>query len=334
MKLSNLLLFCLLAPAITINAQSLSLSDSTGQLPHGSFKTVAGQPGDDLLTTYAFVTNNSSSTLNVKVKKIENYITPNSVNLFCWGLCFPPNIYVSPDPIPIGPGETNQFDFHGEYFPTMTTGTTSVTYVFFDEANPNDSVAFHALYKTEGLPSITEITPDSAATGQTVSVSVTGANTHFTFGTEVMLKNDMEEIMASGVNASGDLNLTAEFQIPQNATNGLWDLVAVNILDGHVVTENAFQIYTVSGIAGEMEDRIRIYPNPASDILYLDLCNNYNGRFDIILTDALGQHLMKFKSGQINNQVKIDVTTYETGTYFLILDGDGSREVHKVMLSR
>jgi hypothetical protein len=96
------------------------------------------------------VTNNGSSDLTVLAKKVENSIIPGSVNTFCWaGLCYAPNVYVSPLSMVIPAGTTTAVgDFSGHYDPQSNEGQSSISYVFFDLNNPNDSVMVTVLYTT------------------------------------------------------------------------------------------------------------------------------------------------------------------------------------------
>lgn len=120
--------------------KNLSLSDSTGAIPDNTVITIMGSPGINPLICHIFVTNNSTSAINVKVKKVENYLVENSVNTFCWGVCYDPSVYVSPNPITIEAGATDSTDFTGDYFPDNNPGLSSISYVFFDSKDPSDSV--------------------------------------------------------------------------------------------------------------------------------------------------------------------------------------------------
>lgn len=134
---------------LSVNAQSLSLSHEGTPLEPSEEITVYGETGSSLIIVYIDVTNNSSSEMGVLVKKIENYLVEDSENTFCWGgLCYPPNVYVSPNHSIIGAGMTNDTDFSGDYTPNDIPGESSISYVFFDEDNPNDSVMVTVIYST------------------------------------------------------------------------------------------------------------------------------------------------------------------------------------------
>ena len=99
-------------------------------------------PGDEVVTGYIACTNDNAEALSVKTKKIiyEGDTLTGTSNYFCWGACFPPFIYVSPTSLMIEPGATSN-DFYADYEPRDVPGVSRITYVFFDENNPDDSAS-------------------------------------------------------------------------------------------------------------------------------------------------------------------------------------------------
>jgi len=144
-----LLLFCLTIITTSFAySQSLTLSDSAGPIANNSTKLIYGSPSADEILSHVFVTNTTASTMRVKVKKVELAILEGTMNLLCWGLCFDPTVYVSPDPLDIAAGATNNADFSGHYIPGGVIGISTIRYVFFNDANPSDSVCFTVDYDT------------------------------------------------------------------------------------------------------------------------------------------------------------------------------------------
>ena len=127
-------------------AQNLSLTDTlANDITNDTLLIITGT--DETLISNVIITNDSSGTIQVKVKKIEDYIVSGSINTFCWGQCFSPSTYVSPNPLSINGGETNENDFYGDYIPNGNQGTSIITYVFFDANSPDDSVFVTVLYQ-------------------------------------------------------------------------------------------------------------------------------------------------------------------------------------------
>lgn len=129
-------------------AQSLSLSHEGTALEPNEVITAYDLASVAEIVVELDVTNNSSNSIDVKVKKIVNYAVEGTDNTFCWGLCFAPFVYESPDSIVIAAGATNDVDFSGHYNPYNIDGETSVSYVFFDEDNPVDSIMATVIFTT------------------------------------------------------------------------------------------------------------------------------------------------------------------------------------------
>ena len=145
-------------------SQSLTLSHEGTPVPNGSDVTVSGLSSDLEVIVEMDITNNSATAIDVLVKKVEIDLVPGSTNTFCWGLCFPPNTIVSPDPITIDAGTTNTEDFSGHYYPNGFDGVSIIRYVMFNQADPNDSVCFNALFDVVvGLDDLIGITTLSIA---------------------------------------------------------------------------------------------------------------------------------------------------------------------------
>jgi hypothetical protein len=146
-------------------SQSLALADSSGPVVNNSTIYHYGHVSDAEILSYMFVKNTTSATIGVKVKKVEINLVSGSVNSFCWGLCFAPNVYISPDPININAHATDSTDFSGHYTPSGNEGVSTIRYVFFNTTNTSDSVCVNIIY---------DAYPDGIA-NQTTKNSLSGA---------------------------------------------------------------------------------------------------------------------------------------------------------------
>ena len=124
-------------------SQSLSLSNSQGPIPNDSTIIPHGNLLSNEIIAYAWVTNNAATAVPVKVKKIEIHITQGTTNSFCWGQCYPPDVYVSLQTITIDPGKTDSSDFSGHLSPNGISGYDLIRYVFYNESYPADSVCMN-----------------------------------------------------------------------------------------------------------------------------------------------------------------------------------------------
>jgi len=96
------------------------------------------------------VKNISGTSVDVKVKRIDkNYNNLTDSNAICWDICFQPDISLSPTSITLTAGEVSAEGlFSGHVYPDNdgNSYTGPITYVFFNEKNPADSVAFTIKY--------------------------------------------------------------------------------------------------------------------------------------------------------------------------------------------
>lgn len=126
-------------------AQSFELYHEGELLPEGEIITILDEPSAIEIVVEVSVKNVSNSAKNVKCRKMEVELIPNTFNSFCWGQCYGGNVYVSPYPLTIGPGQINE-EFSGHYNPGGNAGITIMCYSFFDDANPSDSTYFYTYF--------------------------------------------------------------------------------------------------------------------------------------------------------------------------------------------
>lgn len=129
--------------SLTLFAQNLSLSNSSGTVNNGDTITYTSTDAHASFVSYMWVKNNSTQTIPVKVKKVILDTVPGSENYFCWTSCYLPGTYVS-GPLNIAAGFTNKSNFSGDYDANGNVGKSRIMYVFFNENDPNDSIAFVA----------------------------------------------------------------------------------------------------------------------------------------------------------------------------------------------
>jgi hypothetical protein len=150
MKKMFLFSIALLLGSDIVFSQSLSLVYEGNPIPANQEIVFEGLANGNMMAFLVQVSNNSSSSMEVLVKKVENYLAEGTTNSFCWGgSCYPPDIYVSQDTttIPAG-GISPEGEFSGDYNPGTIIGQSSISYVFFDSSNENDSVMVTVLFTT------------------------------------------------------------------------------------------------------------------------------------------------------------------------------------------
>lgn len=121
-----------------IQAQNLQILHGEEDVTSGNV-TVEVSADTDPAVLHLDVKNTSANAIDVKVRKIENTLVEGASISLCWGInCYSPTQFETPTAATIEAGVSDD-SFHGDYFHFGNTGTTTVTYVFFDDANPDDS---------------------------------------------------------------------------------------------------------------------------------------------------------------------------------------------------
>tara|TARA_R110002072_G_scaffold9144_20_gene44980 strand:- start:1569 stop:2273 length:705 start_codon:yes stop_codon:yes gene_type:complete len=95
------------------------------------------------------IKNTTSSDLDVMVRRIDgNYNNITDNNAICWGLCFQESVSQSPYPITIPANTTDTSNFVGHVYPDgdKLIGCGPITYVFWVDGSPSDSVIFTINY--------------------------------------------------------------------------------------------------------------------------------------------------------------------------------------------
>lgn len=144
------LLFAFLIFTMAASAQSLVLSYEGETLEPNEEITVTGSPWGTEIVVELDVTNTSNNTINVLIQRYENDMLPGTSSGICWGLCYPPSTGLTPTALPIDAGQTNDSDFSGHYYPGNAIGMSTISYVFFDENNENDSTM--VVVHFDGMP--------------------------------------------------------------------------------------------------------------------------------------------------------------------------------------
>lgn len=96
--------------------------------------------------------NLTSSDLNVIVEKEVIDDLEGTMNFFCWGACFGPDVYVSPNPVMVEANAVTgeeELSFHVLYTEDLF-GKVKMRYSAYDERNPSERVTIIVLFNKSG----------------------------------------------------------------------------------------------------------------------------------------------------------------------------------------
>jgi hypothetical protein len=96
------------------------------------------------------------------------------------------------------------------------------------------------------------------------------------------------------------------------------------------VTENVDLINT-TGIGAVSAKTVKLYPNPTSGILNINLPENNGTEATIRITNILGSVILQTKVVNGSSQLKLDVSGFENGFYFVTVKGSGYENTIKVV---
>jgi phage protein U len=105
--------------------------------------------------------------------------------------------------------------------------------------------------------------------------------------------------------------------------------VTVTIENGGFSRSTSFYVTVevIEGTSDRTTDRLRIYPNPADDVLYITIPES--GFSDLIVTDLNGRTILNKKLDQGRHTGTIDLASFEAGIYILSI-----RKEERVLRSR
>jgi len=122
-----------------------------------------------------------------------------------------------------------------------------------------------------------------------------------------------------------------------NTANTTMDMtvgeVAIETYTNNTILTQGFQQgnLKVETVVIEIEEEIKIYPNPTTSIIIIEV--ERVGDAELVLIDALGKTVLK---GEMKNQQKkeLDLRQLAEGNYFLQLIKDGKKSVYQINKSK
>jgi len=134
--------------------------------------------------------------------------------------------------------------------------TTNPGYYSIGVTDPFETVlAANAFNVVDSSPVISTINPNQGSPGQTLDVTITGSNTHFSQGnnTATLTFNQgsgtVFSIPANSAIPLTDNSVVANFSIPVNSPLGTYNLDVNNLIDGNLSALYAFTIQGISSTA-------------------------------------------------------------------------------------
>ncbi len=193
----------------------------------------------------------------------------------------------------------------------MPTANASYTVTGIDANGCNNTAVSSVTVKA--LPVVTAGTSNTLiCIGQTATLSVTGATTYTWSTTETtpviaVTPTTQTTYTVSGIDANGCTNSTTIMQ-------------DVSLCTG------------ISMLTQPLEGTFIVYPNPASSVINIEFLSFNNETYQVELTDALGQLVLREIATTKNLALKTD--SINNGIYFVKIISDNSQTTKRIILNR
>jgi hypothetical protein len=206
----------------------------------------------------------------------------------------------------------------------------------------------HMLELTGGSNYVAAMTPNYGAAGQTLNVSITGTNTHFTqnSGTVNVWIDFNERLCVStnvlaAANVVNDTYLTTSFTIPPGTPQGYYDMSVMGTPD-----YNLYQMFNSFHVTGntsieepENITEVGVMPNPISGRFSLSYTLAASENVNIYFNDLLGRNIWtrqegKQPAGKHDLQVDPAIIGMSDGIYFLKLAVGKATVTRKIVISK
>lgn len=137
-----------LALVFSVSAQTFELKDHDGNVVSNDDSFDMWAPEGTIEMDFGLDAENiTSSSITVGVKRYEVDVTTGSKNYFCWNVCYSPTLagempyWIAQDPLIMDDVDSVYTNFHAYHRPTGTTGISTYRYVFYNQADQNDSIS-------------------------------------------------------------------------------------------------------------------------------------------------------------------------------------------------
>ena len=137
------------------------------------------------------------------------------------------------------------------------------------------------------------------------------------FGTIGFGQSITNETIASGFSSTLKNNVHLSSSIGEAGPVQYLIKSSVNLTQGYLQVENKGKISIVNAQKNEL---ISLYPNPAIDIVYIDLLEYRHENIQVSILNTLGQEVKKFNPNLLNQQVlKLDIRELASSEYICLI---------------
>jgi hypothetical protein len=222
---------------------------------------------------------------------------------------------------------------------TATLGMADVEVTTSNQGTITLANGFTITQGNSGTPELVSVSPPFGSRGQTLDVTITGANTSFQQGSNtvgVYLFNQATGIAPNTINVISNTEIIANFTLPEDMDQGIYSVAAYSDFDGYLELPESFTVFSTGIIERDKTDLVlKVYPNPVHETLVFESVAEVK---EVVLMDISGKQ-MQVPLDEINMP---DEHTYSfsinrpgitPGIYFLRVHSDQGSVYQKIMVN-
>ena len=273
------------------------------------------------IVAHMAIQNNYSTAKDILVSKEVISETEGHSNTFCWGLCFPPNIIVSPDAITLEAGEIDEEDFSGHLMPNGFSGTTVIKYTFFEEDNPDVEAHFFVEFVAGEIGKLQGFIRDAETNLSIDAAMISAINTDDeTYTYETPFGAHYHLLLPEGIYSVSCTSDGYETGVLEN----------VEIIAGENVNHTFYlePSKILTGINDTDKNGISVYPNPAHEEFHIDGV----GIHSVLILNYRGQVVYQNDEPQTNNIIQTG--DMPSGIYILKVETERALRVEKIVIEK
>ena len=188
--------------------------------------------------------------------------------------------------------------------------------------------AFTVTESGSNIPQLVSVDPPYGHKGQTLDITITGVNTHFTQGSNILamyVPDQSDGFNASSFTVQSDTKIVGTFTIPDTWSNGLYTIGVVSDVDGILELPSSFSLVSV-GLKELVNGHsiLNMYPNPVTTQLTFETKRTVK---TVSFMDVTG----KTVPVTLEDLIRVDSETYKVditqlglkkGIYFIRVETD------------
>ncbi|MCH8904025.1 MAG: T9SS type A sorting domain-containing protein [Bacteroidetes bacterium] len=172
-------------------------------------------------------------------------------------------------------------------------------------------------------PSLVSINPANANAGQTLTVTITGANTNFSQGSGTVISFQLYQgsatIVVNSSSALSDTTISANITVLSSTPMGDYDVYAVNSIDGSLTLIDGFHVGVTDFESVSINPGILIYPNPANRRIIVEYAATAIKKDKIIsIINTQGKTVLQVTSQY--QKIEINIGKLPSGLYLLKME--------------